>query len=304
MRTILRTAVCLGAAATTTALVPLSPAPARTASSVPCDPAALANAISAANTVPATLRLAPYCVYDVTAQLPQITGNVTLIGGPSTTIRHDPGTAANFRLLDVGATGSLRVVAVFLSNGDPAGDGGAVRNAGRLVLAHDTLTGNVAGDVLAPVGGNGGGLANLSGGRAVVAYTVIVGDSAISAPAETTTGNGGGIVNAGRLTVFDSRITADNATSASASSGTGNGGGVSTPAGGSTLLLRTTLAENTATNNGGGVFTAGTTAVDRTLVVRDRAALGGGISGIAIVRRSIVRGNTPDNCVPANAGCN
>src|SRR5699024_4389332 len=101
---------------------------------VPCDSSSLANAILGGNVQPATIRLAPHCVYDITGQLPQVTGNVTLIGGPSTTIRHDPGTAANYRLLDVATTGTLRVLGVFLRNGNPAGDGGAIRNAGRLVL--------------------------------------------------------------------------------------------------------------------------------------------------------------------------
>jgi len=271
---------------------------------VPCNATLLANAIAAANAVPATLRLAPHCVYDITAQLPQVTGNVSLVGGPSTTIRHDPGTMANFRLLDVGSTGALRVLGIFLRNGNPAGDGGAIRNAGRLVLNHVTISGNIAGDVITPVGGNGGGLANLAGGRAVVASSTISGNDATRAPVETTTGNGGGIYNAGRLTLFFSRLYANNATSTSATAGTGNGGGISTPTGGNSLVLQTTVAENTVTNNGGGVFNAGTTAVVRTLVVRDRAALGGGIFGATTVRRSIVRGNTPDNCVPANAGCN
>ena len=271
---------------------------------VPCNSTLLANAIAAANTAPATLRLAPYCVYDITAQLPQVTGNVNLVGGPSTTIRHDPGTAANFRLLDVGSTGGLRVLGIFLRNGNPAGDGGAIRNAGRLVLNHVTVSGNVAGDVITPIGGNGGGLANLAGGRAVVASSIFSGNNATRAPVETTTGNGGGIFNAGRLTLFFSRLSANNANSTSATAGTGNGGGISTPAGGNSLVLQSTLAENSATNNGGGVFNAGATTVIRTLVVRNRATLGGGIFGASTVRRSIVRGNTPDNCVPANAGCN
>lgn len=272
--------------------------------SVPCDATLLANAVAAANLVPATLRLASHCVYDITAQLPQITGNVTLVGGPSTTIRHDPGTLANFRMLDVGSSGTLRVQGIFVRNGNPAGDGGGIRNAGRLDLDHVTISGNTAGDVVTPVGGNGGGLANLAGGRAVVDRTLIGGNNATRAPVETTTGNGGGIFNAGSLTMFASRLYANNAVSTSATAGTGDGGGISTPTGGTSLVRQSTLAENTATNNGGGVFNAGTTSVVRTLVVRNRAASSGGIAGATTVLRSIVRGNTPDNCVPANPGCN
>lgn len=270
---------------------------------VPCNSSLLANAILTANTVPATLRLAPHCIYDITGQLPQVTGNVSLVGGPSTTIRHDPGTAANYRLLDVASTGNLRVAGVFLRNGNPAGDGGGVRNAGWLVLDSVTLAGNVAGNVATPVGGNGGAVANLPGGRAVLVRTAILGNSATRAPAETTTGNGGGIYNAGALTVFLSRLAADNASSTSATDGTGNGGGIATVTGGRTLVLRSTVVENTATNDGGGIFNAGATTVDRSLVLRDRATSGGGIFGRVTVRGSAVRGNVPDNCVPANVAC-
>lgn len=309
MDSIARTAGRLGVTTLAGAALVMAPSYARARTSgaaiiaVPCNSSLLANAILTANTTPATLRLAPHCIYDITGQLPQITGNVTLVGGPSTTIRHDPGTAANYRLLDVASTGTLRVVAVFLRNGNPAGDGGAIRNAGRLVLDAVTLGGNVAGNVVAPTGGNGGAVANLPGGRAVIARTAVIGNSATSAPAETTTGNGGGIYNAGSLTVSVSRVAADNAASASAAAGTGNGGGIATVTGGRTLVLQSTVVENTATRNGGGIFNAGTTSVDRSLVLRNRAASGGGIFGTVTVRGSAVRGNVPDNCVPANPAC-
>ena len=100
-----------------------------------------------------------------------------------------------------------------------------------------------------------------------------------------------------------SRVAADNAASASAAAGTGNGGGIATVTGGRTLVLQSTVVENTATRNGGGIFNAGTTSVDRSLVLRNRAASGGGIFGTVTVRGSAVRGNVPDNCVPANPAC-
>jgi len=270
---------------------------------VPCDATVLANAVAAANVTPAVLRLAPFCTYNITAQLPQITGNMAIVGGPSTIIRHDPGTMANFRLLDVASTGRLRVIGVFLRNGNPVGDGGGIRNAGGLVLDFVTFNDNLAGLPLT-AGGNGGALANLAGGRAVVARTVISSNEAVRTLAETTTGNGGGIYNAGRLTLFQSRLVANSATSTVGVAGTGNGGGVNTPAGGVSLIIQSTLVDNSATNNGGGVFDAGGTSLIRTLVLRNRATSGGGVSGTVTVQRSIVRGNTPDNCSPANAFCN
>jgi hypothetical protein len=294
-----------GAVLTATALVTAAPASASSGVpvvEVPCDATSLANAVAAANVTPTVLRLAPYCIYNITAQLPQIAGNVTLLGGPSTVIRHDPGTMANFRLLDVAVTGGLRVIGISLRNGNPAGDGGGIRNAGRLVLDQVTLNGNLAGTLLT-AGGNGGALANLAGARAVVARTVISANEAFRTLAETTTGNGGGIDNAGSLTLFESRLVANSATSTAGVAGTGNGGGVRTRPGGSSLIIRATIADDSATNGGGGVFNAGVTSLVRTLVLRNRATTGGGVSGAVTVRGSIVRGNTPDNCVPANPPC-
>jgi hypothetical protein len=269
---------------------------------VPCDATSLANAVAAANITPVVLRLAPFCVYDITAQLPQIVGHVTLLGGPNTVIRHDPETMANFRILDVAVTGELRVSGISLRNGNPAGDGGGIRNAGRLVLDRVTLDGNRAGTPLT-AGGNGGALANLAGARAVVAHTVISANEAVRTLAETTTGNGGGIDNAGSLTLFESRLVANSATSTVGVAGTGNGGGVRTGPGGGSLVIRATIVDNSATNGGGGVSTAGGTSLVRTLVLRNRATIGGGVAGAVAPRRSIVRGNTPDNCVPANPLC-
>jgi hypothetical protein len=270
---------------------------------VPCDATVLANAVAAGNVAPAVLRLAPYCIYDITAQLPQITGNVALLGGPSTVIRHNPATAANFRLLDVASTGRLRVIGVFLRNGNPAGDGGGIRNAGRLVLNFVTLNDNLAGLPLT-AGGNGGALANLAGGRAVVAHTVISSNEAFRTLAETATGKGGGIHNAGDLTLVESRLVANSATSTVGVAGTGDGGGINTPSGGTSIVIQSTIVDNSATNSGGGVFNAGRTSLIRTLVLRNRATSGGGVFGAVTVRRSIVRGNTPDNCSPANPLCN
>lgn len=297
-----------GVVLTVAALAAAAPASAQAARGVPvvevpCDATLLANAVAAANATPTVLRLAPYCIYNITAQLPQIIGNVTLLGGPGTVIRHDPATAANFRLLDVAGTGRLRVIGIFLRNGNPAGDGGAIRNAGRLVLNHVTLNDNLAGLPLT-AGGNGGALANLSGARAVVAHTVISANEAVRTLAETTTGNGGGIYNAGSLTLFESRLVANNATSTVGVAGTGNGGGVNTPSGGTSFIIQSTIVDNSATNNGGGVFNAGSTSLIRTLVLRNRATTGGGVFGTVTIRRSIVRGNTPDNCSPANPLCN
>jgi hypothetical protein len=272
---------------------------------VPCSSAMLFMAIGMANagTGPGTLRLARNCPYNIPSQLPPIIGNVTLLGGPSTTIQHDPSITGNFRILDVASTGRLRVQGIFIRFGNPSGaNGGGIQNAGSLVLNFVTLSENIAGT--AAVGGNGGGLANLTGARALVAHTVIKSNnSTVATPALANTGNGGGIFNQGSLTLFESRLDANNATGATSVPTTGNGGGINTQPGGTSRIIQSTIAENTATNNGGGIFNAGITSLYRTLVVRNRAATGGGVSGTVTIRRSIIRGNTPTDCVPTNPAC-
>lgn len=132
---------------------------------VPCDSVALAGAIGTANATPSLLRLAPFCTYLITTALPQVTGAVTLLGGPSTTIKRDPATL-DTRLLDVAAGGRLRVRGITLLNGGTTtAPGGGIRNAGTLVLDHVTLSGNTALD------NNGGAVENT--GTALVARSVL-----------------------------------------------------------------------------------------------------------------------------------
>ncbi len=261
---------------------------------VQCSSPALRTAITAANTLgAATLRLAAHCIYNYTDAvpttenaLPLITGNVTLIGGPSTTIRRDPAaTTPAFRLFHVLAAGTLRIERIFLLNGiGPTDGGGAITNDGTVVLNFTTLSGNTT----AAAGGGGALINTAATARALIAHSVISNNSTIA-------GNGGGIDNLGGLTLIEDRVSGNNAV--------GNGGGVATEVGGTTRIVQTTIDHNTATINGGGVFNAGTTSLIRTLVVRNRAVLGGGVFGPVTIRGSIIRGNTPDNCSPVNPAC-
>jgi hypothetical protein len=257
---------------------------------VPCSAAALAAAITSANTVPAVLRLSRNCTYSIATPaiaatgLPVITGNVTLVGGPRTMIRRDPG-AALFRVLDVAASGTLRVTGISITNGNTAGLGGGIQNAGTLVLRHVTMSGNRA--------GNGGAVANAAGATATVSRSLL--------NANTTTGvGGGGAINSGTLTVFGSVLSANTAPI--------NGGGVNTQSAGTTRLIQTTVDHNTSGGLGGGLSNLGTTSLDRTLVSANRGSAGGGIAtgntNVTLVR-SIVRANIPDNCNPLNTipGC-
>jgi predicted outer membrane repeat protein len=269
---------------------------------VPCSSPALASAITAANTTPAILRLAAFCTYNITTAsvpgvnaLPTVTGSMTLLGGPSTTIRRDPAAGAA-RLLQVSTTGSLRVEGIFVLNGAlGVGSGGGIQNAGSLHLVNVTLSGN------STTAGNGGGVENLSTGRARIFRTIISGNTAGGIS------SGGGIDNAGQLTLDESRVSANNATSNLA---TGGGGGLSTQTGSTSTIVQSTFDHNTTAGNGGAIFNQGTTSLLRTLVELNTAAIsGGGIFNLApgtvTLSVSIVRFNTPNNCFPLNtiAGC-
>jgi parallel beta-helix repeat protein len=258
---------------------------------VPCNTTALANAIIAANTVPATLRLAGSCVYLLTAALPQVTGKVTLVGGPSTSIKRSP-IVPNIRILDVATTGTLRVDGIFILGGAATtGVGGGIRNAGSLVLNRSTLGGNTV------TANNGGGLHNT--GVAVLVRTLFAANSN-QGPA----GDGGAIYNDGSLTLLESRLVGNIATR--------NGGGIYTTPTHTTRIIQSTVSGNSAANLGGGLYNNGTTSLDRSVVALNQAVGssngGGGIfnsAGTVTLSRSMVTKNSPDNCQPLNSilGC-
>ncbi|GLY71969.1 hypothetical protein [Actinoallomurus iriomotensis] len=271
------------------------PAPATAAARVvrvPCSATALSAAMTAANaSASAPLSLAPRCVYDITTPataataLPVITRDVTLLGGPGTTIRRAPSAAARFRVLEVAAGASLRMAGVSVLNGATSGLGGGVQNAGRLVLSRVTLAGNTA--------ANGGAIANLAGGRATVSRSVLKANT-------TTSVGGGGILNAGTATIFASALLSNTAPI--------NGGGVNTQPSGTTWLIRTAVEHNTSGSLGGGLSNLGHTTLNQAVVRFNQGSAGGGLASAntkVLISRSVVRDNTPGNCSPVNtiAGC-
>jgi hypothetical protein len=267
-----------------------SPAAARSVAAVPvpCSSLALANAITAANATSAVLRLASHCTYNLTAALPQITGDVTLVGGPNTTIKRDPA-ANNIRILDVAATGVLGVRGIFILNGGLSnGDGPDIRNAGTLRLNFTTVSGNLT------VTGNGGGVANT--GRTSIANSVIAADIILI-------GNGAGIDNGGDTTITTSLVNGNDLNN--------QGGGIFTAAGHTTRVIQSTISANTTANApGAGLVSAGTTSLVRTLVTLNKSMQpGGGIlvpaGGSVTLSQSSVLRNSPDNCSPVGSvpGC-
>ncbi len=289
----------IGAVAAAGAALTLVQAPAhaqaRRQTFVPCSSPSLAAAINAANLSPATLRLAANCTYDVATAatpadaLPVITGDVHLVGGPSTVIRRNP-IAGSVRLFGVASTGVLRIDGIFLMNGAPANlPGGAIEVLGTLTLNQVTLTGNTSGTA------NGGGVDVATGATATINRSVIT--------ENTSTGMGGGVNNSGHVLINDSRLSANGVMNAA------GGGGLFTETGATSNVVGSTLDHNTTTGSGGGIANLGTTLVDHTLIERNAATTSGGgifkLAGTVTVTTSTVRLNTPNNCFPLNTipGC-
>jgi len=261
---------------------------------VPCSGTALATAIQNANTAgTAILRLAPRCDYALTtAAAPgdglSITGNLTIAGGPGTSISRST-TSGLFRILHVASGAKLTLTSVTVTNGRSLSTspfGGGIRDEGTLVLRNVRLTGNTS--------TFGGGLFVDPSGHATVSNSRVDDNNAVG-------GEGGGILNQGSLVVAGSTL---------AGNASRQGGGVFTEAGATTRISQTAVTHNLATNLGGGFFNLGTTVLTGDRVVANQATSGGG--GIfnfnnhtVTLRLTLVALNTPDNCNPRGtiAGC-
>jgi hypothetical protein len=205
--------------------------------------------------------LSPNCVYTITTPatatdgLPVITGAISIIGGPNTTIRRDPAAAAAFRVMEVAAGASLRVSGISITDGGTTALGGGVLNNGTLRLDRVTLAGNSA--------ASGGGLVNLANATAVVSRSELNGNRAGGAV-------GGAILDFGELTVFASRLSANTAPI--------NGGGIDIQPAGNAHVIRSTIDHNASGSLGGGMANLGTVLLERTLVTLNRGSSGGGIA--------------------------
>ncbi len=260
---------------------------------VGCSSAQLSTAIAAAIAQsPAVLRLSPLCTYLTAATLNFTSGNIAIVGGPSTAIKADPAMPPG-PVINVAAGATLRIRGIFVLGGRNPGNGGGINDFGTLVLNFVTLTRN-------ETGSSGGGLAVQGiGARALVANSVL--------KTNTATMNGGAIVNTGTLTLFKSRLLANAVTVPTGPSG--RGGGILTDTGGNTRIIQSTVSGNTSARLGGGITNSATsvTSLVNSLVVHNKASnlapgtSGGGIlnenpAGGVTLTRSIVRANTPDNC--------
>src|SRR5689334_9859299 len=145
---IVKTALGGGAAILLGGLLAATPAQAAAAGSVPCSPAALIAAITAANTAGGgTINLAAGCTYRLTSAdngengLPVITTRIGVNGNGATIA----GNSSDFRIFEVdGPGGNLSLQNVTITGGS-ADIGGGIENAGgTLTLNHSQVTGNAA----------------------------------------------------------------------------------------------------------------------------------------------------------------
>jgi hypothetical protein len=259
---------------------------------IPCgDTAALEQQISIFNqeSAPTQIYLSKNCVYAVTAAnhrgekvgadgLPDITGNITIMGQGSTITRSAD---ERFRLFHVAAGGSLTLNGLTVSSGTAiGGPGGGILDQGNLTLIDTTVTGNTA-----AVGGgvfvDHGATAQITGG---------------SITANHGTDLGGGIANIGNLVVTGTDIIANASIS--------QGGGIDNNSGGTLTLNNVTVSHNLAGSGGGAIadFGAGTVRITGGKVVENTSQLGaGGIydasGAVTIATSADVRDNTPTDCL-------
>ncbi|MGW4059207.1 hypothetical protein ACWEGE_13050 [Amycolatopsis sp. NPDC004747] len=184
---------------------------------VPCDPAALVQAVAAAgaSTAADTLSLAPNCVYTLTSPadsssgtgLPAVNGKLTINGNHATIARAQD--APRFRIID--NWGDLTLDKVTITGGhapDGAGtdsygegtggaSGGGIRNWGPLTITDSVITGNTSGagapgaDATATTSAGRGGLGGFGGGISSYYFTPVTLTITNSWITGNTTGGGG-----------------------------------------------------------------------------------------------------------------
>ena len=234
--------------------------------------------------------------------LPSITGPLTIIGaGPGNTIIEREATGPDFRLFHVAQTGVLKLQGVTvrggrLRNGPFPFDGGGLLNLGTTIISQSAVTDSTTG--FGPGSGAGGGIASL--GKLVIAGSIIsrntssgpgggvssrlgllaVLNSTISSnrgdfggglfigdgvPATiigttiadnlATDGSGGGVFSSSAVAIINSTLTGNRTNF--------GGGGL---AGGSGIIVNTTIANNDGGFSGDALFASSALAVYNTIV--------------------------------------
>jgi hypothetical protein len=245
----------------------------------------------------------------------ELTQPVTIIGPDGAQVTVDGGNATTVFKVDAGVRAEIDgltiahgLATVTDSQGKTAG--GAIYNAGNLILNNDVITAS-----LADSGGSGGGIYNASGGNVTLQQSTVSDNKAPTGSGggiyndhggmltlrddvigHNTAANGGGISTQIGLTLVNSTIT-DNSTTAESGS---HGGGIDSE-GGDLIIINSTIAQNSASgssSHGGGIQISNSELhmINSTLT-NNSADTGGGIAvqgGNATVSNSTIAMNSAD----------
>jgi len=204
------------------------------------------------------------------------TGTITLTGGMLTIDKNltisGPG-ASNLAISGNYSTvvfnvvsGTTAISGMTIENG-ASQLGGAIRNAGTLMLHNTSLSqngGSIGGAIynggtLTVVNGTVSGNGSVIGGGIINFGTLTLTNSTVSG--NSSNNGGGGIANSGTLTVTNSTISGNSAYNS------GNGGGVYNS--GTLTLTNSTVSGNSAPVSGGGIFNAGTLTAKNSIVANN-----------------------------------
>jgi hypothetical protein len=284
MRTvsIVNTGLGSGAAILFAGFLAGAPAQASAGATVPCSPARLIAAITAADTAGGgAINLAPRCRYALTTAvgngdgLPPVTTRIAVNGNGAAI----DGTGA-VRVFEVdGPGGNLSLNNVTITGGS-ADNGGGIENAGGTVtLNFSTVTRNTATDA-------GGGIASAtfdpsSVARLTLNFSRVTDNSQTAGPASPSSIGGGGIVSIlGKATLNVSQVSGNTAMGL-VGGGIASGDYMNFSGTSSFLTLNNSrVTGNTAPNAGGGGIQnlLGTVAVNNSQVNGNSSLNGGGIS--------------------------
>jgi len=279
------------------------------ATDVPCSVAALVSAMSGAASG-ATLSLAAGCRYRLTAALPVVAQDLTILGNEATVERsYAPGTAA-FTILTV-STGTLTVTGLNFRHGNGAI---AVTGSGLLTVNGGIFTGNTAAD-----GGAISDVTDLNG--PVVTGAVFTRNTATDAGGAiyvSAAGGGPRVTNStftrntaagdgGAIFTYDA-AGGDVAGSTFQANTAGTGGALFLSSDSGETLSHDVVRSNSATGNAGGVFSADGSdlTVDSSTISGNHAGgRGGGIylpSGVFGIRQTRITGTDIQGNSAADGG--
>jgi predicted outer membrane repeat protein len=277
--------------------------------SVPCNTPALMSAISDASSGQ-KLQLAFGCTYVLTAPLPTIDTNLTIVGFGASLERSEDVDTPDFTILGVGA-GDVSLIEVNFYNGgdgfgsDDIGDdyAGAIWNdGGNVSVLGGTFAGNSSNKYGGAIYNEDGTLAITSayfeyngaewGGAIYNEDTMTLRSSHFL---DNEAGEGGAIYTDDSATVIGTTFTQD---------GAGEGGALYND---DLATLSSVTIQNNSADYGGGIYNDHTLTVASSNIVHNYADSGGGgiyNTGGVTLSRTKVTGNVPDNCAPsAIAGC-